>query len=172
MIFHKITIIHKEKIMSKKKKVSPGNIARNPKAGHDYILSEKTEAGLNLEGWEVKSLRAGKVSLKDAYCIVQNNDVLLLGCHITPLNTATSHIHCQPDRPRKLLLNKREIDKLKGLVERQGFSILALSLYWKGPWAKVEISIGKGKNNHDKRESDKSKSWDIEKSRTMKNALK
>lgn len=156
----------------KKKKGNENSIARNPKASHEYILSERTEAGLSLDGWEVKSLRSGQASMKGAYCIVQNNDVLLMGCHITPLNTSTSHIHCEPERPRKLLLNKREMQKFKDLVERNGFAIVAIDLYWKGPWAKVEIALGKGKNNQDKREADKSKDWDIEKARTMKNALK
>jgi len=156
----------------KKSKVSPGNIAQNKKARHEYAISEKTEAGLELQGWEVKAMRVGKVNLADAYCIIQNNELLLLGCHITPLNTASTHVHCEPERPRKLLLKRREIDKLRGLVERQGFAILGLSLYWKGPWAKLEIGLGKGKREHDKREDGKQRDWEREKSRTMKDSLR
>jgi len=156
----------------KGKKVGGGNIAKNKKAHHEYIISEKTEAGLELQGWEVKSMRVGKINLTDAYVIIQNNQALLLGCYITPLNTASTHVICEPERPRRLLLNRREIDKLTGFVERQGFAIIALSLYWKGPWAKVEIGVGKGKKDHDKRDADKAKDWDREKSRVMKDSLR
>lgn len=156
--------------MAKQKKVSPGNIAKNRKAFHEYSISDKTEAGLELQGWEVKSMRVGKVNLSDAYCIIQNNQVILLGCHITPLNTASTHVICEPERPRRLLLNRREIDKLKGHVERQGYAILATSLYWKGPWAKVEIGLGKGKKEHDKREDGKQRDWEREKSRVLKDS--
>lgn len=160
--------------MAKQKgnKTSPGNIAKNKRAHFEYAISEKTEAGLELQGWEVKAMRVGKVNMTDAYCIVQNNEILLLGCHITPLNTASTHVHCEPERPRRLLLKRREIDKLKGLVERQSFTIVATSLYWKGPWAKVEIGLGKGKQSHDKREDGKQRDWEREKSRVMKDSLR
>lgn len=158
--------------MAKQKKVSPGNIAKNKKAFHEYAISDKTEAGLELQGWEVKSMRVGKVNLTDAYCIIQNDQVLLLGCYITPLNTASTHVICDPERPRRLLMNRREIDRLKGHVERQGYAILATSLYWKGPWAKVEIGLGKGKRDHDKREDGKQRDWEREKSRVMKDSLR
>ncbi len=155
--------------MSKKnKKAAPGQIAQNKKAGFNYILSEKTEAGLDLLGWEVKALRSGQVSLVDAYCIIKDNEIYLMGCTITPPKTAVSYVHCDPDRPRKLLLNRREIDKFKGLVERQGFSVLATSLYWKGAWAKTTIALGKGKQAHDKRQSEKDKEWDRSRARTLK----
>jgi SsrA-binding protein len=156
----------------KGKKAGGGNIAKNKKAHHEYIISEKTEAGLELQGWEVKSMRVGKVNLTDAYVIIQNGQALLLGCHITPLNTACTHVVCEPERPRRLLLNRREIDKFAGLIERQGFAIIALSLYWKSAWAKVEIGVGKGKKDHDKREADKAKDWNREKSRVMKDSLR
>ncbi|MDP2561277.1 SsrA-binding protein SmpB [Psychrobium sp. 1_MG-2023] len=156
----------------KGKKPGGGNIAKNRKATHEYKISEKTEGGLELQGWEVKAMRIGKVNLSDAYVIIQNGQALLLGCHITPLNTASTHVHCDPERPRRLLLNRREIDKLQGLVERQGFAIIALNLYWKGPWAKVEIGLGKGKQEHDKREDGKSRDWEREKSRVMKDSLR
>ena len=158
--------------MAKHKKVSPGSIAKNKKAFFEYKISEKTEAGLELQGWEVKSMRVGKINLTDAYVIIQNGEALLLGCHITPLNTACAHVVCEPERPRRLLLNKRELEKFQGLVDRQGFAILALNMYWKGAWAKLEIGLGKGKQEHDKREDGKQKDWAREKSRVMKDSLR
>ncbi|NRA61370.1 MAG: SsrA-binding protein SmpB [Psychrobium sp.] len=158
--------------MAKHKKVSPGSIAKNKKAFHEYKISEKTEAGLELQGWEVKSMRVGKINLTDAYVIIQSGQALLLGCHITPLNTACAHVVCEPERPRRLLLNKRELEKFQGLVDRQGFAILALNMYWKGAWAKLEIGLGKGKQEHDKREDGKQKDWAREKSRVMKDSLR
>lgn len=156
----------------KGKKSSNSSIAKNRKAHHEYSFTEKIEAGLELQGWEVKSMRVGKVNLSDAYVIIQNNQALLLGCHITPLNTACSHVVCEPERPRRLLLNRREIDKLTGFVERQGYTMIGLALYWKGPWAKLEVGVGKGKKDHDKRDADKQRDWEREKSRVMKDSLR
>lgn len=155
--------------MSKKKSKAPSNtIALNKKARHDYHLQDKMEAGMELQGWEVKSIRAGKVNLSDAYVIIHKGEAWLMGCRITPLNQASSHVVCDPDRNKKLLLNKRELDKLIGSVERQGFSIAATAMYWKACWVKVEIYLAKGKQAHDKRDAIKDRDWARDKERMMK----
>ncbi|OGT10857.1 MAG: SsrA-binding protein, partial [Gammaproteobacteria bacterium GWE2_42_36] len=129
------------------------NIALNKKAQHDYFIEERFEAGLVLEGWEVKSLRAGKVQLRDSYVILKGGEAWLIGCHISPLLTASTHIHPDPIRTRKLLLNQSELDKLYGGVERKGFTLVPLKLYWKKGRAKCEIALVKGKKEYDKRET-------------------
>jgi SsrA-binding protein len=154
----------------KSKKASPGGstIALNKKARHEYSIEEKFEAGLSLHGWEVKSLRAGKVQLVDAYVMVKNNEVFLIGCLITPLPTASTHIHPDPTRTRKLLLNRNEIDKLVGAVERKGYALIPLALYWKRGRVKLEIGLAKGKKAHDKRAAEKDRDWQREKQRVLK----
>ena len=155
-----------------KKKPGTSTIALNKKARHEYSIQDKYEAGVELQGWEVKSMRAGKINLSDAYVIIQSGQAYLLGCSITPLHAASTHVFCDPERSRRLLLNRRELDSLQGYVERKGYALVATALYWKGPWAKCEIGVGKGKKDHDKREDDKKRDWEREKSRVMKDSLR
>ncbi|MDN4501058.1 SsrA-binding protein SmpB [Alteromonadaceae bacterium BrNp21-10] len=156
--------------MSKKKPNTNGTIAQNKKARHNYILTDKFEAGLELQGWEVKSIRAGKVNLSDAYVVFTKGEAYLMDCQIQPLNQASSHVVCDPDRHKKLLLKTRELEKLSGSVDRQGMSILATVMYWKKCWVKVEIHLGKGKHEHDKRDAIKDRDWARDKERMMKHA--
>ncbi len=158
---------------AKKSKNTSATIARNKRATFDYKFQEKVEAGLSLQGWEVKSIRMGKVNLSESYVFIRDGEAYLFGCTITPLNTASTHVVCDPMRSRKLLLKRKEIDKLQGLVDRQGYSLVPISMYWaKGAWVKVEVGLGKGKKDHDKRDDTKEREWQIEKSRTMKDALR
>lgn len=143
-------------------------IALNRKARHDYTLLQYFEAGLVLEGWEVKSLRAGKAQLKDSYVVLRNGEAWLLNCHISPLNTASTHIHPEPTRSRKLLLNQSELNKLYGSVERLGHTLIPLELYWKKNRAKCKIALAKGKKQFDKRETIKDRDWDRQKERLLK----
>lgn len=154
---------------AKKKKPSESNtIALNKKSRHDFILGERYEAGLVLEGWEVKSLRAGRIQLRDSYVIVKDNEAWLLGALITPLPTASTHIHPDPQRTRKLLLHREELNKLIGAVERKGFALIPTAMYWKRGRAKLEIALAKGKQAHDKRASEKDRDWSREKQRLLK----
>ena len=155
--------------MARKKPKKSGNtIAVNKKARHDYFIEETFEAGLVLEGWEVKSLRAGKVQLSDSYVLIKNGEAWLLGCLITPLNTASTHIHPDPTRTRKLLLHREELDKLIGAVDRKGYTLVALSLYWKRGRAKLEIGLARGKKEYDKRAVQKERDWQRDRQRIMK----
>lgn len=157
--------------MSKKKsKTSSNTIAQNKKARFEFQLTDKFEAGLELQGWEVKSIRAGKANLTDSYVVIHKGEAYLMGCRISPLNQASSHVICDPDRNRKLLLHKRELDKLIGACERQGYSIVATSMYWKQCWVKVEIHLAKGKQAHDKRDAVKDRDWARDKERMMKHS--
>lgn len=155
-----------------KKKIKPGSntIALNKRARHDYFIEDEIEAGLELQGWEVKSMRAGKANISDSYVIFKNGEAFLFGASIQPLNVASTHIVCDPTRTRKLLLNKRELASLFGKANRDGFTIVALSLYWKSAWAKVKIGLAKGKKQHDKRNDIKEREWKVTKDRIMKNA--
>ena len=155
-----------------KKKIKPGsnNIALNKRARHDYFIEDEIEAGLELQGWEVKSMRVGKANISDSYVIFKNREAFLFGASIQPLNVASTHIVCDPTRTRKLLLNKRELASLFGKANRDGFTIVALSLYWKSAWAKVKIGLAKGKKQHDKRDDIKEREWKVTKDRIMKNA--
>jgi SsrA-binding protein len=146
------------------------SIIDNKKAFHDYFIEERYEAGLVLEGWEVKAIRAGRVQLKEAYVVVRNAAVWLIGCHISPLPTASTHIHPDPTRSRKLLLHAEEIKKLIGKTERAGYTLVPLNLHFAKGRVKLEIGLGKGKKQHDKRETEKQREWDREKSQLMKNA--
>lgn len=150
------------------KSSSDNTIALNRKAGFDYFIEEQFEAGLVLQGWEVKSLRAGKINLSDAHVILKYGEAFLLGAQIQPLNTASTHTLPDPIRTRKLLLNRREISHLIGSVERQGYTIVPLSLYWKKNKVKIKIALAKGKKEHDKRGSIKDREWQRDKSRLMK----
>jgi SsrA-binding protein len=157
------------KSAKKKDKAKAGNtIALNKKARHDYILEDRLEAGLALEGWEVKSLRAGKVQMVDSYVLLKDNQAWLFGCLITPLPTASTHIKPDPTRTRKLLLHRGEIDKMIGAVERKGYSLIPTALYWKKGRAKLEIALAKGKKEHDKRAALKERDWKRDKQRILK----
>jgi SsrA-binding protein len=155
--------------MSKKKdKPEPSRIADNRKAWHDYFIEDKYEAGLALEGWEVKSLRAGRAQLKEAYVIIENGEVYLIGAHLSPLASASTHIQPNPTRTRKLLLHREEINKLIGAVERKGYTLVPLALFWKRGRAKLEIGLARGKQAHDKRASIKKRESDREVARAIR----
>ncbi len=156
--------------MSKKKaeKGSGSTIALNKKARHDFFIEERLEAGLVLEGWEVKSLREGRVQLKEAYVVIRDNEAWLFGSHVSPLPTASTHVHPDPTRSRKLLLNRRELDALIGAVERRGYTLVPLAMYWKRGRAKLEIGLARGKKQHDKRAAEKDRDWKREKERLLK----
>jgi len=155
--------------MAKKKPKQPSNtIALNKKARHDFFIEDKLEAGIALQGWEVKSLRAGRVQLQDSYVFIRNGEAFVSGMLITPLPTACSHIHPDQKRVRKLLLNRREINRLVGAVERQGYTLIATAMYWKHNLVKIEIALAKGKQQHDKRATIKEREWKRDKQRILK----
>lgn len=157
--------------MSKKKKKPSGNtICLNKKAKHEFHISDRYEAGLSLGGWEVKSLRAGKVQLIDSYVIFNKGEAWLIGALITPLHTACNHVLAEPRRERKLLLHRREIEKLEQHVNAKGYTCVATALYWKGPYVKCEIGLAKGKQDHDKRAASKDRDWSKQKERIMKHS--
>ena len=143
-------------------------IADNKKAFHDYFIEERFEAGIVLEGWEVKSIRAGRAQLKEAYVIVRNGEIFLFGAHISPLPTASTHIHPDQVRTRKLLLNAAEISKLIIKVERAGYTLVPLNLHFLKGRIKCEIGLAKGKKQHDKRDTDKERDWQREQQKIMK----
>jgi SsrA-binding protein len=143
-------------------------ITINKKARFEYEIEDQFEAGLVLEGWEVKSLREGKVQLVDSYILIKNNEAWLIGTLITPLGTVSTHIKPDPQRTRKLLLNRAELNKLIGLVERKGYTLIPLSMYWKKNRVKLSIAVAHGKKLHDKRESEKNRDWQREKQRLKK----
>jgi len=145
------------------------SIAQNKKAFHDYFVEEKLEAGIVLEGWEAKAIRAGRVQLKEAYVIIRQGELFLIGCHISALPTASTHITPDPVRTRKLLLHAEEISKLIIKVERAGYTLMPLNMHYLRGRIKLEIGLAKGKKQHDKRESDKQREWEREKQRLMRN---
>jgi SsrA-binding protein len=145
-------------------------IAENRKARFEFFIEENYEAGLSLLGWEVKSLRSGRVQLKEGYVFLKNGEAFLFGAHIAPLPTVSTHVIPDPVRTRKLLLNKAELSRLIGAVERRGYTIVPLEMYWKNGRAKLRIGLAKGKKDHDKRETSKDRDWQREKSRVMKHA--
>ena len=154
---------------SKKKDKKPSStIALNKKARHDYQLEDRFEAGLVLEGWEVKSLRAGKVQMVESYVLLKNGEAFLFGCLITPLPTASTHIQPDPRRTRKLLMHKHEIDRLIGAVDRKGYSIIPTAMFWSKGRAKLEIALAKGKKEHDRRADIKDRDWKRDKQRILK----
>lgn len=153
----------------KKSSSSSSTIALNKKARHDYHIEDRFEAGLVLEGWEVKSLRAGKVQIRDSHIFIKNGEAWLSNAIITPLLSASSHIRPESVRIRKLLLHGHEIDKLVGAVDRKGYTIVPLALYWKKGRVKMEIGLAKGKQEHDKRAASKERDWNREKQRLLKN---
>ncbi len=143
------------------------SIVSNKKAYHDYFIEEKYEAGLVLEGWEVKAIRAGRVQLKDTYVIVRDGELWLLGGHVSPLLTASTHVRPDMTRTRKLLLKADEIKRLIGKVEQRGFTLVPLDLHYKNGKIKCEIALARGKAQHDKRHSEKEREWQREKQRVM-----
>ncbi len=153
---------------NKKPKQQSTTIALNRRARHDYFIEDRFEAGIALQGWEVKSARMGKVQLTDTYVTCIRGEAWLLGAQFTPLNTASSHLVADPNRTRKLLLNRREIDKLTGAKDRQGYTIICTAMYWKQHLIKVEIALARGKQQHDKRDAEKQKDWDRQKHRIMR----
>ncbi|MBX9632098.1 MAG: SsrA-binding protein SmpB [Burkholderiales bacterium] len=144
------------------------SIAQNKKAFHDYFIEERFEAGLALQGWEVKSMRAGRVQLQEAYVIVKDAEVFLLGAHVSPLPTVSTHVEADPTRTRKLLMHAEEIRKLIGQVERAGYTLVPLDLHLKKGKIKLEIGLAKGKKQHDKREVEKEREWQREQQRLLR----
>lgn len=143
-------------------------IALNKKARFDFHIDERLEAGLALKGWEVKSLREGRVQFADSYILLKDGEAFLFGCRIDPLPTVSTHVTADPVRTRKLLMHRREIDRLTGAVERKGFTLVPTAMYWSRGKAKVEIGLARGKQQHDKRKAVKDRDWDRQKSRIMK----
>ncbi|OGA23742.1 MAG: SsrA-binding protein [Betaproteobacteria bacterium RIFCSPLOWO2_02_FULL_67_26] len=144
------------------------SIVQNKKAFHDYFIEQRFEAGIALEGWEVKAIRAGRANIKEAYVIVSNGEIVLIGCHISPLPAASTHVTPDPTRTRKLLLHAEEISRLIGSVERAGYALVPLDLHYKNGRVKVEIGLAKGKKQFDKRQAEKEKDWRREQQRLMR----
>ena len=155
-------------VAKKNQKSNDNTIAVNRKARYDYTLEDEFEAGLVLEGWEVKSLREGRAQLKESYVMVLKGEVFLIGAHFAPLKSASTHINPNPTRDRKLLLHNKEISKLIGATEREGYTIVPLSLYWIRGRAKLKIALAKGKKQYDKRQTIKQREWDRDKRRLFK----
>ena len=153
---------------SKKTKTPDTTIVQNKKVRHDYHLQDKFEAGLQLLGWEVKSLRQKKVLLVDSYVLVKDGEAFLLGCNITPLNTASTHVIADPTRTKKLLMHKKELAKLYVATQQKGNTCVATKLYWKGHLVKCQIALATGKQEHDKRASIKDREWKIDKQRIVR----
>ena len=143
-------------------------IAENRRARYDYFIEERLEAGLALEGWEVKSMRAGRAQLTEAYVYVRNGEVFLTGAHFSPLRTTSTHKVADPVRTRKLLLHRNEIDRLVGATERKGYTVVPLELYWKEGRAKLQVGLAKGKKQHDKRATEKDRDWQRDKARMLR----
>jgi SsrA-binding protein len=154
--------------MKKDKASTAGSIALNKHAMHDYFVEGRLEAGLALEGWEVKSLRAGRIQLKESYVLVKDGEAWLFGAHLSPLPTASTHVRADPLRTRKLLLHREELDRLIGAVERRGYTLVPLAIYWKRGRVKLEIGLAKGKKSFDKRAVEKERDWQREKQRLLK----
>lgn len=159
-----------DKKLKKNKNQQNATIAVNRQATHEYFIEERFEAGLVLEGWEVKSLREGRVQLKESYVVIKRGEAWLSGAHISALLSASTHVNPDAIRQKKLLLNRHELNKLIGSVERKGYTIIPLSMYWKNGRAKLEIGLAKGKQLHDKRATSKDRDWQREKARIMKHA--
>ncbi len=144
------------------------SIIDNRKAFHDYFIEDKYEAGLVLQGWEVKAIRAGRANIKESYVVIRSAEIFIVGMHITPLESASTHIHPDPTRTRKLLLHASEIDKLIGKVERAGYALVPLDLHYTKGRIKISVGLAKGKKQFDKRETEKQRDWDREKQRLMR----
>ena len=148
------------------------SIVQNKKAFHDYFIEEKYEAGIVLEGWEVKAVRDNRTNIKEAYVIIQRGESYLIGCHITPMGAASTHIRPDAIRTRKLLLHSEEISKLIGKVERSGYTLVPIDMHFKGGRIKIEIGLAKGKKQYDKRNAEKERDWERDKARIMRAANK
>ncbi len=155
-----------------KQKAGSNTIALNKKARHEYFIEDEYEAGIELQGWEVKSLRQGKANIAESYVFMRDGEAFISGMTITPLTQASTHVLCEPTRVRKLLLSRRELDNLFGRINREGMTLTALSLYWSRSWAKLKIGVAKGKKLHDKRTDLKDKDWQRQKARVMKSSLR
>ncbi|MEW6765992.1 MAG: SsrA-binding protein SmpB [Pseudomonadota bacterium] len=158
--------------MAKDKKDTHGSstIALNKKAKHEYFIEDRFEAGIVLQGWEVKAIRAGKVQITDSYVLLKNGEAFLFGAQISPLLTASTHVRPDPTATRKLLLHRDEIAEMIGAVERKGYALIPLAMYWKGPRVKLEIGLAKGKKEYDKRATEKERDWQREKGRLMRHS--
>ena len=156
--------------MAKKNKTPSNQIALNRKARHDYHIEDNFEAGLSLTGWEVKSLRDGRIQMDESYVMARNGELFWFGGQITPLLSASTHVKADPYRNRKLLMHRREIDRLVGQIERKGYTLVPLSLYWSKGRVKMDIGLAKGKQSHDKRAADKDRTWKRDKERIMKHS--
>ena len=143
-------------------------IAENRKARHDYFIEDQLEAGIALQGWEVKSLRDGRANLKEGYAVIRNGEAWLVGANFSPLTSASTHVTADPIRSRKLLLHRRELDRLIGAVEREGYTLVPLSLYWKKGRAKLALGLAKGKKQRDKRASEKERDWERQRQRLLR----
>jgi SsrA-binding protein len=154
--------------MKNDKKTPSKTIAVNKRARFEYHIEERIEAGIALEGWEVKALREGRVQFSDSYVLLKDGEAYLFGCLINPLPTVSTHITPDPTRTRKLLLHRREIDRLIGAVDRKGFTVIPTAMYWSRGKAKVEIGMAQGKRQHDKRKTEKDRDWERQKGRIMK----
>lgn len=159
---------HMGKKSAKDKAKSGGTIALNKRASHEYHFEDRFEAGLALQGWELKSIRAGRANITEAYAVVRDGELFLFGAQITPLISASSHVIADDRRTRKLLLHRREIDTLIGRVQRDGYTLVPTAMYWKGNKVKAELALAKGKQSHDKREANKQRDWDREKLRVLR----
>ena len=147
------------------------SIAENRRARFDYHIEERYEAGMVLQGWEIKAIRAGQVQLTDGYVLIRDGELFLIGCRINALRSASTHISPEADRTKKLLMRKDEIKRLVGKVEQKGFTLVPLDLHFKGSHVKAEIALAKGKAEHDKRDTEKKKDWDREKGRLMRHKV-
>ncbi|WP_243043049.1 SsrA-binding protein SmpB [Dyella sedimenti] len=151
-----------------KDKHAGGTIALNKRARHEYHIDQRYEAGIELQGWEVKSLRAGRINFGDSYAMVIKGELFLVGTSIPPLISASTHVVANDRRTRKLLLHRSEIDQLIGSIERKGYTLIPMAMYWKGNKVKVDVGLAKGKQAHDKRDAEKERDWQREKQRTMR----
>jgi len=154
--------------MPKPESATPRLIAENRKARFDYFIEERYEAGIALQGWEVKAMRAGRAQLKEAYVFIRGGEAFLFGAHISALTSASSHVVADPIRTRKLLLNRSELNGLIGAVERRGYTLVPLELYWKDGRAKLQVGLAKGKKQHDKRAVEKDRDWQRDKARLLR----
>ena len=145
-----------------------GTIALNKRSRFEYHIDERYEAGIALQGWELKALRAGRINFGESYAVAKNSEVFLVGASIPPLISASTHVIAEDRRSRKLLLHRKEIDQLIGAVERKGYTLVPTAMYWKGNKVTVEIGLARGKQEHDKRNTEKQRDWQIEKQRTMR----
>lgn len=154
--------------MSKKKPDKSHIIAANKRARHDYFIEDRVEAGVALEGWEVKSLRDGRAQLTESYVHIRNGEAWLVGAHFSPLTTTSTHIHAEPTRSRKLLMHRNELDRLVGAVERKGYTLVPLDLHWTKGRVKLEVGLARGKKQHDKRAASKDRDWERQRARILK----